>query len=142
MDKFRNATTSRVVAYRTTAVEACRRTLCIVVITSATSLKSSLQGLSDFTRAVNSSGTTSSAEKNNVLDPEWHVGKAWPEGVAKQRGRKAWSEGVAERRGPKTCLPESRTWLQSATWGLQPGALAFSYMTVNPAYRRGFGADP
>ena len=37
---------------------------------------------------------------------------------------------MAERRSPKTCLPESRTWLQLARCGLQPSPLAFSCMTV------------
>ena len=49
------------------------------------------------------SGTASSAEKHNVLDPN-----GTSEDVAERRGRKAWLKGVAERRGRKTCLPESQ----------------------------------
>ena len=53
------------------------------------------------------SGTTSSAEMHNVLDPH-----GTSVNVAGRR---------AERRGPKTCLQKSRTWNQLAPCGLQPG---------------------
>ena len=62
------------------------------------------------------SGTASSAEMHNVLDP---YGTSVD--VAGRR---------AERRGPKTCLQKSRTWNQLAPCSLQPGPLAFSCMAM------------
>ena len=62
------------------------------------------------------SGTTSSAEMHNVLDP-----KSTSVDVAEKR---------TEGRGPKTCLQKSRTWSQLAPCGLQPGPLALSCMAM------------
>ena len=66
--------------------------------------------------AIEISGTTSSAEIYNVLDPDGTL--------VDVAGRRA------QRRGPKTCLQKSRTWNQLAPCGLRPGPLVLSCMAM------------